>query len=382
MKFFMIQLILLLAVLGISLTGCDMQPATQWSAPAGPGLEINEQVPIPDKDKEEPSQVREITDMAGRLVSVPNNIESVFATDPVASIYIYTFDPDKLLGWNFELNETERSVVLPQYHSLPVFGMGSSINYEAVIAAEPTIALVVSRINENSIERADTFEESLGIPAILLSSDLEDTPEVYRILGELLGLEERGEVLAAYAARTFDEIEAITVPEESIVRIYYGNGEDSLQTSPAGAPDAQVIEMIKAVNVAELDLGEGSRIRISPEQLLAWNPDVIVLNGEPRANLSGVAAAQLMLSDSDFTTVQAIMDGRVYGIPGAPFGWVERPPGPNRVVGIRWLAATVYPDYVNFNLDFEVREFFRLFYHVELRAERLAEVYGFAPLNQ
>jgi len=354
MNFRIISILLLISAFTFSIYGCSNSEATQTSN----------------------SSVREIVDMGGRTVIVPNEIGKIFTTDPVASIYIYTFDPNRLLGWNFELNAIERSMVLEEYHSIPIFGMGASINYEAVIAAQPTIALVVSRINDGSIDRADAFTESLGIPTILLSSDLEDTPEVYRFLGELLGMEERAEKLALYVERTFYDIASMIIPRQSIARIYYGNSEDSLQTSPAGALDARVIEMINAVNVADLELGEGSRIRISPEQLLAWDPDVMVVNGEPRANLSGAAAAQLILNDPDFASLQAVISGRVYGIPNAPFGWVERPPGPNRVIGIRWLAKTVYPDYANFDLDKEVREFFRLFYHIELSDEQLNEVYN------
>ena len=59
------------------------------------------------------------------------------------------------------------------------------------------------------------------------------------------------------------------VPEDKKVRIYYGNGEDSLETAPAGSAHGQIIDMVNAVNVADLEMGEGSRVQISAEQLLA-----------------------------------------------------------------------------------------------------------------
>ena len=67
---------------------------------------------------------REITDMAGRTMTVPAEIDSVFSTGPVAAIYLYTLVPDKLLGWNYELNDIEKSIILEQYHDLPNFGIG------------------------------------------------------------------------------------------------------------------------------------------------------------------------------------------------------------------------------------------------------------------
>lgn len=68
-------------------------------------------------------------------------------------------------------------------------------------------------------------------------------------------------------------------------------------------------------------------------------------------------------------------EGKVYGTPNAPFSWMDRPPASNRIVGIRWLSGLLYPEYLNFDVDDEVREFFRLFYHKELTDEQLENIY-------
>ena len=307
---------------------------------------------------------------------IPDEIETVFSTSPVSAIYLYTLIPDKLLGWNYELNEIERSVILEKYHSLPNFGMGDAINYEAVIAAGPTIAFSVSAVNEGTIDQSDKLAESLGVPVVVVSSNLEDAPEVYRFMGELFGVQEQAEKLAAYAEKTFSDIAGMTIPEEEKVRLYYGNGEDSLETAPVGSSHAQIIDMVNAVNVADLELGDGSRIQISLEQLLAWDPDVIIVNGEPKSNMSGGTAADAILNDKAFATLKAVQNNMVFGAPNAPFSWVDRPPGPNRIVGMRWLAKKIYPDFFDYDVDEEVREFFQLFYHTELTDEKLAEVYN------
>ena len=319
--------------------------------------------------------VREITDMAGRTVEVPIEIESVFSTGPIAAIYLYTVAPDLLLGWNYELNNIEKSIILEQYHSLPNFGMGDKVNYEAVIAAGPTIALNVGTINDKMISDCDALTESLGIPVIAVDGDLMSAPAAYRFLGDLLGVEEHAEKLAAYAEETYSDIANMNIPEDEKVRIYYGNGEDSLETAPAGSSHAQIIEMVNAINVADLELGDGSRVQISAEQLLAWDPDFIVVNGEPKANMSGGSAADAILADPDFASLTAVQEEKVYGTPNAPFSWVDRPPGPNRIIGIRWLSGLIYPEYLNFDVNEEVKEFFSLFYHVELTDEQLDNLY-------
>ena len=328
-----------------------------------------------DSGQEQP-ETREITDMAGRIMTVPSEIDSVFSTGPAAAIYLYTLVPDKLLGWNYELNDVEKSVILEQYHNLPNFGQGDAVNYEAVIAAGPTIALNVTAINDGTIDESDELAQQLGVPVVMVSSDLLDAPEVYRFMGELFGVEEQAEKLAVYAETTFNDIANLNIPEEEKVRIYYGNGEDSLETAPAGSSHGQIIDMVNAVNVADLELGDGSRVQISLEQLLAWDPDVIIVNGEPKADITGSAAANAILTNPDFATLKAVQNEKVYGTPNAPFSWIDRPPGPNRIVGIRWLSGLIYPDYLDFDVDEQVKEFFQLFYHVDLTDEQLTKLYN------
>lgn len=330
----------------------------------------------PDDSAESESGTREITDMAGRKVTIPGSIDSVFSTGPVSAIYLYTLVPDKLLGWNYELNDIEKSIILEKYHSLPNFGMGDSVNYEAVIAANPDIALNVGTINDALISDCDSLSESLGIPVVAVDGDLTSAPEAYHFMGELFGMEEQAEKLASYAEETFDDIAKMEIPEGKRVRIYYGNGEDSLETAPAGSSHGQIIEMVNADNVADLELGDGSRVQISAEQLLAWDPDVIVVIGEAKADISGKSAASAILGNPDYASLKAVQEQTVYGAPNAPFSWVDRPSGPNRIIGIRWLSGLIYPEYLNFDVDEEVLEFFSLFYHIDLTEEQLENVYN------
>ncbi len=372
-------LLALLLPLAMLLSGCAQSAGPAASAEAVPtqeaaGAETAQDAVAPPE--EAAPQEREITDMAGRTMTVPLEIESVFSTGPAAAIYLYTLVPDKLLGWNYALNDIEKSIILEQYHDLPNFGQGDAVNYEAVIAAGPTIALNVTSINDGSIDASDALAEQLGVPVVMVSSDLLDAPAVYRFMGELFGVEEQAEALAAYAEETFNAISSLDIPNEEKVRIYYGNGEDSLETAPAGSSHGQIIDLVNAINVADLELGDGSRVQISAEQLLAWDPDVIIVNGEPKADMTGSAAAEAILADPLFATLKAVQNGAVYGTPNAPFSWVDRPPGPNRIVGMRWLSGLIYPEYLDYDVDEAVREFFQLFYHVELTDEQLTQLYN------
>ena len=323
------------------------------------------------------AETREITDMAGRKVTVPTaeNIESVFSTGPVAAIFLYMVAPDKLLGWNYELNDVEKSIILDKYQDLPNFGMGDAVNYEAVIAANPTIAINSGKINDAMVSDCDALSESLGIPVVAVDNELNNSAEAFRFMGELLGVEDHAEELAQYAEQVFTDINALSdIPEEKKVSVYFGNGEDSLETAPRGSQHAQILDVINAVNVADLELGDGSRVQISAEQLLAWDPDVIVVNGEPKADKSGSSAAEDILSNPDYASLKAVQDQKVYGTPNAPFSWVDRPAGPNRLIGMRWFSALIYPEYIKCDINEEIHKFFDLFYHVDLSDEQLENV--------
>lgn len=374
--------VMVLTLAAGSITGCSASSAKTETAKESMQSQAETKTAEQSTQAEKTSEAadaageREITDMAGRTVVVPDEIETVFSSSTVTAIFMYTLAPNKLLGWNYELNELEKSIILEEYHDLPNFGMGDSINYEAVIAADPTIAVNVGTINDKMISDCDKLSKSLGVPVVAVDGDLSASAEAYRFMGELLGEEEQAEKLASYAEKTFADIEKMEVPEDKKVRIYYGNGEDSLETAPAGSAHGQIIDMVNAVNVADLEMGEGSRVQISAEQLLAWDPDVIVVNGEPKADTSGASAAEAILANPDYASLKAVQDQQVYGTPNTPFSWMDRPMGPNRIVGIRWLSGLIYPEYLNYNVDEEVKEFFDLFYHVQLTDEKLENIYS------
>lgn len=332
---------------------------------------------VAESAPESGAEEREITDMAGRTVTVPAKIDSVFPTAPAAAIFLYMVAPDKLLGWNYALNDTEKSIILEQYHDLPNFGMDDAVNYEAVLAAGPTMALSCGKLSDTLIADSDALSRRLGIPVVIVDNDLDRSAEAFRFLGTLLGEEDQAEAMAVYTEELARDLKQLAeLPEEARVRVYYGNGEDSLETAPKGSAHGQLLDAVNAENVAELELGEGARVQISAEQLLVWDPDVILVNGEPKADLSGASAAQAILTDPNYATLTAVREGRVYGIPNAPFGWVDRPTGPNRLIGMRWLSSLLYPDYVSGEAKEEVKAFFSLFYHVDLTQEQLDRLLG------
>lgn len=321
---------------------------------------------------------RSITDMAGRSVDIPAEINKIYATTPVGAIYVYTIDPEKLLGWNYQLNEWEKRYILPEYQDLPVYGMNDNLNLEALIAAKPDVILQVAGLGDKAKEQADSLSSQTGIPVLMYSMDLTDTPLVYEHMGLLLNEEDRAKELAEYSGSVISEAQA-SAPADDRVTVYYGNGPQSLNTAPQGSDAFEVIELAGGVNCAAIELqadeGPTERVDISPEQLLAWNPDVIFVNGEPKEDLSAQAAADAILNDPTYASLEAVANGRVYGVPQTPFSWIDRPKGPNRIIGITWAQAELYPDeHPAEELTKAVQDFYSLFYHVDITSEDVAQL--------
>jgi iron complex transport system substrate-binding protein len=143
------------------------------------------------------------------------------------------------------------------------------------------------------------------------------------------------------------------VPQASRPRVYYARGPRGLETGLGGSINVETIELL-ARNVA----GEtrGGLANVSIEQVLLWNPDVIITIDQD--------FAASVRSDPAWAPIKAVRDGRVHLSPKLPFGWVDFPPTVNRLIGLWWLAKILYPDRFSEDLRPLTRDFYVRFYHV------------------
>ena len=315
---------------------------------------------------------RIITDMAGRTVEVPGSIDKIFCKGPMATIMLYTLAPERLPGWNYSFTDNEAQYIKEEYRNLPVlggwFGRKNTVNMEELIALEPDIILDMDFINETTIEANDNIQQQTGIPVVFIDGGGFDSfADVYMFTGNLIGETERAEELASYCRNTLDDVRtlAATIPEEDRLRVYYAEGPEGLQTEAAGSRSTELVRLAGALDAAAVAGDENSfKINVSLEQVILWNPDVIVTAAE--SNDDSPAFYNSVRSNPDWMVIKAVKNNRVYGIPQNPFGWFDRPPSVNRIIGIKWLAGTLYPGVYNYNIREEVKQFYSLFYHIEL----------------
>lgn len=330
------------------------------------------------------ADARTITDSAGRSVSIPDRITRVFAAGPPTSVVIYALAPHTLLGWPRALRREERAYIAEPFRDLPetgrLTGRGGEANLEYVVKLAPDLIIDFGSTTATYRSLADRVQEQTGIPYILIDGRFEATPAALRLLGDILGVGARGEELARYVEATFAEIEQglADVDEKHRPRVYLARGPDGLETGLKGSINTEIIERAGGINVADASDGRKGLVRASIEQVIVANPDTII-TWEPE-NYA------LMLVDPLWAGIDAVKRGRVYLSPTAPFGWIDRPPSVNRVMGLKWLSRVLYPDRFSDDIRPLTREFYRLFYGVELSEDELEGLIqwarGRAPARQ
>ena len=322
-----------------------------------------------------------ITDMAGREVEVPTEVNLVYCAVPTAEAMLCTLNMDKNAGWVNELAEPSKQFLNDRAVDLPVLGgwMGekSTANLEEIVKTNPDVIVFCSSLdlNTNTVETADAIQEQTSLPVVVVDSSFYQIKEAYEFFGELIGEAERGKELGAYAQQVKDDITAVveTIPEEEYIRVYYAEGENGLATDPSSSEHALVLDFVGTVNVADDEVEVKSGQGMSPvsfEQVLQWNPEAIVLSGTTATE----TADAIRNTDPQWAQVQAVQDGAVYVAPAYPFNWFDRPPNVMRVLGVQWMAQTLYPEYFDYDMNEEISEFFEVFFQMDITDEQIEEL--------
>ena len=216
-----------------------------------------------------------IIDSAGRMVERPERISRVLAAGPPASILLYTLAPEKMIGWVRAPRAAEKLFLKESVRELPEYGRltgrGGTANVENLVRFAPDLIIDSDSLGPIYVSLADNVQEQTKIPYLLLDGAFDKTPEIYRKIGQILGVPERAEQLAHYAEETLNGLKPVfdTVPKNERPRVYYGRGANGLETGLAGSINLEVLERVGAINVAA-SAGSGGLTAVSMEQVLSW----------------------------------------------------------------------------------------------------------------
>jgi iron complex transport system substrate-binding protein len=319
------------------------------------------------------SQCREIVDIFGKKVSIPDQPRKVYATSPPLTYLLYAIDPSMLAGLNSPLKEHEKKYLPKNMQGLPVlggwFGQGETPNLEMILKANPEI-VVTSKYNSAMDDKVSEAMKTMPMPVISVGCDtLPEHPDAFLYLGKALGREARGKQLASYARKTLSDMAALTasIPAQERTTVYYAEGADGLSTECDSSRHSELINLVGGRNVHHCEaIDRYGMAKISLEQLMLYNPEVILVMEDSFFNK--------VFSDPLWQRIKAVRDKKIYLIPKSPFNWFDRPPSFMRVLGARWLAHTLYPNRYKVDMIKETRDFFKLFLGIQLGPQEVKEI--------
>lgn len=285
--------LLLAALLLMSLlAACGSQPA-----PAPAEAPAQQEAPA---EPEKPATI-EVTDMKGRTVMLPADIQRVVVTFNMEEYFAVAGEEgiDKLVGWSHKYWEGRRqdaydafTAVYPQLADIPDVGYNGDISIEAIISLQPDVVLASSTgANYNALEPAFDNLRAAGIECVFFDfhkQTVETHCQSVQLLGTILGQEERAQEIADFYTEQMSVVteRLADLPDEARPRVYM---EFSMGPGQYGNTWSEQMwgALIRTCGGTNIAAGmEGVSVDIAPEQVISANPEVIIFACSPRNDVS------------------------------------------------------------------------------------------------
>ena len=325
-------------------------------------------------------QTRVVTDSAGRQVEIPADIRRVAPSGSTAQMILMPIAYDLLAGLASSPSAAQMPYFPEEVRYLPTFGQfyGSkaNLNMESLIDARPQIIIDLGDKKDNIADDMDRIQKQTGIPTVFIEANLDDMAAAYRTLGDILNRSDMAESLARFIEKTVSMARenSAKIPENQRLSVLFGTGSTGLACNAAGSVQADVIDLVGAVNaiIPQEVSNRGGGTTVSLEEVYAVEPDVILLStGGPYDTLA----------QGEWAGLQAVQSGKYYDIPGLPYDWMSSPPSVNRVLGIWWLGNLLYPELYDYDMVQVAREYYGLFWHYDLTEEEARQMLSRSTLK-
>jgi iron complex transport system substrate-binding protein len=269
----------------------------------------------------EPTWASDFIDSAGRKVQLPESIKRILPAGPPAEALLDSLAPGtsvRLVG--------------------PWTDIQKLLDIEAIRALHADLIVDYGAIDERYTAFADKVQTETGIPYLLLDGRLAKVPEIIRRLGSIVRKEERAKNIAKTAELALQKLASIMLkPVRERISVYYARGSDGLRAVRAGSSLEEAIVLAGGRNVVLP--GKETFCVMSAKDVAMLKPSVVIL-ADPTAAKPGAPLRKALPAETLF-----LVD------PGLPYGWVERPPSLNRLIGALWLASHLYPNEITFWAD-------------------------------
>jgi len=266
----------------------------------------------------------EVVDATGRSVVVPAQVTRVLPAGPPAAVLLAALAPDLMLGWTSPVSDQARSFLSPAATGQPQVPRltGREDVIDRIIALKPDLIVDYGSVSSRYKEMAQNAQQRTGVPVMLFDGSLREIPSVVRTLGALLHREQRAETLALLT----ESLLALPSPTGTRPRVVFARGENG---GVLALPGAEAAEVFTVLGWQVLAPAAGQPAGVAAIRDL--DPDILIFENPTMADT--------VRNADEWKTVRAVQEGRVYGAPAIPFGWLSEPPSINRLLGLAWLQG-------------------------------------------
>ena len=308
---------------------------------------------------------RVITDMVGRKVVLHGDVKRIVPTFKPVTLCILSLGlQDRLVGIDTHSKSDRLTrAVFPEVMQLTGVGTKSTgINIETVMSLTPDLVILYAQKDGISLaQRLDT----MGIPAIIiLPENMDKIKASLNIISRAVGRP----CQSARAINAMDKVlklveeRTASIPLPKRKRAYFASSRNFFNTAAGNMLQDNILSRAGLINVSH-DLN-GDFQDISPEQFLAWNPDIVFISRN--LDKKGIK----VMHNPALKRVSALIHHRIYRFPSDLAPWDF--PSPLSALATLWVARQAYPEQFN---DIDVNAYANNF-HKRLFGKTLQEMEG------
>ncbi len=292
-----------------------------------------------------------LTDQAGREVTIqaaPERLISGYYISTSALIALGL--EDDLVGIEAKANKRAiYALSAPQLASLPSVGTAKEFSMETCLSLDPDLVILPMKLRD----AAETLA-SFGIPALLVNPENQALlREMISLLADATGAGERAAQLLGFTDAQQARLDSLLTGAPR-PRVYLAGNSAFLSTAGGAMYQSDLIRLAGGENVASA-LEGAYWTQIDEEQLLKWNPEVIVLASDAAYTVDDV------LANPAVAGCDAVKTGRVFAMPSKAEAWDS--PVPGGILGALWLANAMHPELLGGEALAEtIDEYYETFY--------------------
>jgi len=240
----------------------------------------------------------------------------------------------------------------PGFKTMPIFGQfRGQDNPELILTLDPqpqVIFKTYATMGHDPVE----LQNKTGIPVVVLDAgDLGDRRDRFysalRLMGQIVGKEERAESLVAYLDAAIADLGRRTadIPDSERPTAYIGGvaykGPHGFQSTEPTYPP---FVFVNARNLAREEGGAGRDLNntdVAKEKIVVWNPDHLFLDLSTLQMGEDAGGLHELRTDPAYATLTAVIEGRVYGV--LPYNWYSQN-FESILANAYFVGKTLYPE--------------------------------------